>query len=346
MDSLQTTAHTGSGQLAGRNIRRVIMIGQGDVVQHKLWPALTDLAAGLDAVAVCSLEPASRLNSLPHTYWPVTADGGLPLDMLRAHGFLAPDTLAVVATPSAWHVPYALQLAPYCRVAVEKPLAASLAEAQRLLPYASAVHPIDHKLFNAAPLALIETVRRDPAWLASVCRLEGVFDERGAFVPRRVQEDTLFDIQWHLLVILLAVCRAAGRSPEVILDEVQVAAHTPDPAGRYADARVPTASRLVGRLVMGRRAIPFDLRQAKGAPRDHKALCFYSVGDVPPVGIDLGESGCHAHGRLLVELLRAQPDMRHALADALAVQAIVAAAQSAARPVQPYDFGQLPAFTL
>ena len=166
-----------------RRITRVGLVGAGQVVQEKFWPAL-DTLDYLEGLVVCSREPASPLNGRPHVYHPIEPDGLLPLDALDDQGFLGDDTLWVIATPSASHVSSALQLAPRCRVAIEKPVAATDQQAQRLLSYAvpvGDVHPIDHKPFNAAALAFVDACRQYPARLRRVCHIHAVFYETPGF---------------------------------------------------------------------------------------------------------------------------------------------------------------------
>jgi predicted dehydrogenase len=67
------------------------------------------------------------------------------------------DTLWLIATPSEWHVSYALQLAGLCRVAIEKPIAANSEQAKLLMALVeNDTYPMDHKLFNASALSFVD----------------------------------------------------------------------------------------------------------------------------------------------------------------------------------------------
>ena len=69
----------------------------------------------------------------------------------QAQGFLAGNTLWVVATPSEWRVDYAQQVAEFGRLAVEKPPAATARQARLLLPLAhsgAAVYPMAPTAFT------------------------------------------------------------------------------------------------------------------------------------------------------------------------------------------------------
>ena len=59
-----------------QRIVRLGIIGEGEVVQKKIWPALRSKDCKLDRIVVCSQEPASVLKGLPHSYHPV--DRGKP----------------------------------------------------------------------------------------------------------------------------------------------------------------------------------------------------------------------------------------------------------------------------
>ncbi len=318
-------------------IDRIVVIGSGDVVRKKIWPALQANGHGIAKVAVYSLEREDPLNTLPHSYYRVAADSRLPLDVLKADGFPFPRTLSVIATPSACHVGYAKQLAPYCRVAVEKPLAANGDNGFE-------VYPIDHKLFNADVLAAVDDYQSNPSRLREVRHIGACFYEAAGISHGRVQEDGIADVQHHLLVPLLAMFKPDGAAPEIAIESVVVAVHEPDGAGRFQAASVWTASRIRGWVTRDGCRATFDLRQAKGAPRDHKAIELYSHRGELLRSVDMGETGWQAHARVLAELLKPRPNMRYDLADGVAVMKLIDHSRSIARVERPYPFGELPDF--
>ena len=332
---------------AARNahIDRVGILGMGDVVQQRIWPALRARSSRIAGVAVCSLEPTTRLDGLPHVYCPLSPVGRLPLDELEAHGLMTPRTLWVIATPPQFHVRYALELAGRCRVAVEKPLAGDSDEARQLTQLCARgadVHPIDHKLFTASFLTFLEHCRAQPDLLGRVRRVEGAFYEAAGFAPGRQGQDCIADLQWHLLAALVSLFHVGGAPFELGLDRVRVATHGPDPAGYFPRADVWTATRLEGRLHTDATEVRFDFRQAKGAPRNEKHLRLLDEKGGLVHAIDLGESGWQAHGRVLDALMRPHVDMRHSLADAIAVAEVVDAARAAVSSRGTYAFGTLP----
>jgi hypothetical protein len=296
---------------------------------------------------VCSLEPHSGLPGLSHQYHQIDPKSLLPLDQLHTAGFLGDDTLWVVATPPEYHVPYVEQLALRCRVAVEKPIAASYGQACSLLPFVEGfeVYPLNHKVFNASVLAFVEVCRRDPARLQQVHHITGVFYEKAGFSHGRQQEDGIIDVQWHLLTTaLFAPCKAIGAQFNVTVEQVDVATHMPDPHGHYARPTVWTASCLQGRLVWDGHVVTYDLRQAKGAPKNDKVISLFDRTGVLLQTIDLNESGYHAHARMLCALLEPEVDMRLTLADAITVLECIDTARTMAHEAPPYACGHLPAF--
>ena len=330
-------------------IKKVGIVGNGEVVHERLWPALQSIGVPLEALVVCSLEPQSGLEGLPHRYYQVDRDNLLPLDLLYEQGFLGQDTLWIVATPPAAHVPYTAQLAGLCRVGVEKPLAATSRQAQLLRPFAAGfgVYCLSHKVFNASVLAFVEAVQSDPAILHRVHHIEGVFYETAGLSYGRQQEDGIIDVQWHLCTTaLIAPFKAAApQSPlDMTVEQVRVATHEPDPHRRYARPTVWTASRLQGKLVWDGRVVTYDHRQAKGAPTTLKRIRFFDRTGTLLRTIDLNETGCQAHARMLQALLRPIVDMRLTLADAMGMMALIDASREMGQEEPPYAFGDLPGF--
>lgn len=330
-----------------QRITKIGIVGSGEVVHQRLWPALQSLGALLEGLVVCSLEPHSGLDGLPHQYYQVGPESLLPLDRLHEQGFLDDHTLWLVATPPDYHVPYALQLAGLCRIGVEKPLAATSRQTRLLRPFAEGfeVYCLHHKVFNASVLALVEACRQDPAILRQVCHIEGVFYEAAGLSHGRQQDDCIVDVQWHLITTaLIAPFKTLASRFDVTVDQVWVATHAPDPQGRYALPTVWTASRLQGRLWCNGHEVTYDHCQAKGAPTNTKDLRFFDRAGTLLTAVDLSESGHHAHARMLQALLQPVVDMRLTLADAMAVMELIDASRELAQEQPRYAFGHLPGF--
>jgi hypothetical protein len=330
-------------------IMKVGIVGSGEVVHQRLWPAIRALGASLEGVVVCSLAPQSSLEGLPHHYYQVGPECLLPLDRLYAQGFLGKDTLWIVATPPDMHVPYTVQLARWCRVAVEKPLATTSLQAQLLWPFANGceVYCLSHKVFNASVLAFIEACRQVPDILRQVSHIVGTFYEMAGFSHGRQQEDCLLDVQWHLFTTaLIAPFKAASsHSPfDITVEQAWVATHEPDPSGRYAPPTVWTASRLQGTLAWDGHTVTYDHCQAKGTSTNAKEIRLFDQAGTLLQAIDLNETGSWAHARMLQALLQPIVDMRFTLADAIAGMELIDTSRVLAHEEPSYAFGHIPSF--
>jgi len=125
---------------------------------------------------------------------------------------------------------------------------------------------------------------------------------------------------------------------------VLVAVYESGPDAFVRSPRVWTGSRIHGRIIWNGSPVSFDLRQAKGAPRNEKWLRFSGRDGRVVREISLTETGWCAHGRVIKELLQPAPDMRHSLADAAAVMEVVDESRALACEQHAYTFGELPAF--
>ncbi len=88
----------------------------------------------------------------------------------------------------------------------------------------------------------------------------------------------------------------------------------------------------------------YDFRQAKGAPMTTKVIRLFDGAGGLVKTIDLNESGCQAHARMLLALMRPVVDMRLTLADAIAVMQLIDASRDLACQEPAYAFGTLPDF--
>ncbi|MGE0821740.1 MAG: hypothetical protein AB7G75_10965 [Candidatus Binatia bacterium] len=344
--SLSEPSRVTFSPLSPTPIKKLGIVGMGDCVRNKLWPILQTDAFFFDDVAVCSLEPHSAVNGFPHRYHQIQRDDLLPLDALHDQGFLTPETLWIVCTPSPYHVWYAVQLAGLCPVGLDKPIAPDSRHARLLRPFVGRqVYPLSHKLFNASALAFVDACRQTPDTLRPVCHIDGVFYERAGIGQNRQQEDTIADVQWHLFTTaLIALFTAAVSSFEIMVEKVSAATHEPDPLGQAAQPHVWTASRVQGRLLGEWQEVTFDFRQAKGAPRDLKGVRLFDGAGNLLHTIDLNESGWQAYARMLLALTRPVVDMRLTLADAITAMELIDHSRKIACQERAYAFGTLPGF--
>lgn len=327
--------------------RRIVIIGTGDVVRSRYWPAISAISPGFEKVALCGLEAFSPLNTVQHDFFQIEPGNLLPMDELARNGYLDCNSLFVIATPSDIHVHYALQLIGLGRVAIEKPLASNCRIATLLSPFVRGFNLfcMDHYLFKTGVPEFMIELETNPVFLDSVARVEGACFEKRGFSQGRVQESTIGDVQYHLLNLMVAIFRRANRPFEVEIDDVQSAKHHPDPKWVDQVARVTTASRIQGKLYYDNGCeVRFDLAQAKAAPSSQKYLRFFKGNGSIVAEIDLSESGLAAHARALQELVRNKPRMEHTVGDAIKITELADLAYVKAAEDSFYRHGRLPSF--
>jgi hypothetical protein len=323
-----------------------IVVGTGDATRSRLRPALHYLRreVGLQRLLYLDLHDRPPFDLAPDEHYrAVVGDSRVPVAELNRLEFTGPDTLAVVAVPTGWHLPYARQLARLVgRVAVEKPLTRDLADAERLAGDTVRPLPMSHFLFKEPMRRWLDTCRRQgPSRLERFSAIRIDLLERKAVGGRQI-DPSLWDLGWHALECVLAPYRAAGLPVTLEIDAVFTAGYSqtetePDPP---AD----TAARIAGRLYHARAVVPFDLRMGKGLDTDRKSLT-YRVAGQPDLVIDLSETGRDAHQRLLAELLtQAEPDLGLGLDDAIDLVRLCDRAERMATVEPSYRFGRTPAF--
>jgi predicted dehydrogenase len=180
---------------------RIAVIGVGHLGQHhaRILAAMPEV----DLVAVVDTKP-DRAAEMATKY--ATA-------ALMDHSSLVGNVDAVsIATPTASHVSIALPFIEMgAAVLVEKPMAVSLADADRLVAAAEA---------RGALLAIGHTERFNPAVAAAVPLVSSPrfieIHRLGTFPERSLDIDVIFDLMIHDLDILLAVVGSEVESVEAI----------------------------------------------------------------------------------------------------------------------------------
>jgi hypothetical protein len=324
--------------------RTVIILGCGQVVRDRIRLAL----AALRWLGVRRIVYLDVFDNAPfdlgegEVYIPVLTRSRIPVESLAAIDALGPGTLAIVCTPTEWHLHYAEQLQPLVgRVACEKPLTHDYRAAGVLLVTQPNLQPISHFLYKKAMREWLARCRTEGlGWLGQCTGIRiDLIESRG--IGQRAIDPVLHDLGWHFWEMLLAPFRAAGMSQEVELMSTATGAYDPGPGEPRPTGA--TAARLVGQVRAGGFRVPFDARLGKGLGADSKALVYLQEGSSRR--IDLSESGSRSHQRLLQELLTAdQPDLGLDLADAVEVVRLCAISQEQARNEGSYTFGQMPAF--
>jgi len=172
------------------NRTRIAVIGVGHLGQHhaRILAAMPEV----DLVAVVDSRP-ERAAEIAATY------GTAPLT--DASTLIGRVDAVIVATPTVSHVEIALPfIEAGAAVLVEKPLASSLAEADRLVDAAAARNVL---------LATGHTERFNPAVTAALPLVSSPrfieIHRLGAFPERSLDVDVIFDVMIHDLDLLLAV---------------------------------------------------------------------------------------------------------------------------------------------
>ena len=210
---------------------RVAVIGVGHLGQHhaRLLAAMEDV----ELVGVVDTKPG-RADEIAAKYGTrAFADAAAVRPLVDA---------VIVAVPTEVHVDIALPFVEQgTAVLVEKPLASSLAAADRL---------IDAAQRSGGVLAAGHTERFNPAIIAA---LPGVFNPRfievhrlGVFPERSLDIDVVFDLMIHDLDLLLATVQS-----EVVSVEA-VGVHVLSPRTDIANARLRFASGCIVNLTASR----------------------------------------------------------------------------------------------
>jgi len=183
------------------NKTRVAVIGVGSLGQHhaRILAAMpeVDLVAVVDTKSERAAEIAATRGTAPLT---------------DASALLGRVDAVIIATPTASHVETALPFVEAgAAVLVEKPLASSLAEADRLVEAAAA---------RGILLATGHTERFNPAVAAALPLVSGPrfieVHRLGTFPDRSLDIDVIFDLMIHDLDVLLAVVGADVTSVEAV----------------------------------------------------------------------------------------------------------------------------------
>jgi len=183
------------------NRTRVVVIGVGSLGQHhaRILAAMpeVDLVAVVDTKPERAAEIAATRNTAPLT---------------DASALLGRVDAVIIATPTVSHVETALPFVEAgAAVLVEKPLASSLAEADRLVEAAAA---------RGILLATGHTERFNPAVAAALPLVSGPrfieVHRMGTFPGRSLDIDVIFDLMIHDLDVLLAVVGADVTSVEAV----------------------------------------------------------------------------------------------------------------------------------
>jgi predicted dehydrogenase len=210
---------------------RIAVIGVGHLGQHhaRLLAAMPEV----ELVAVVDIQPG-RADE-------IAAKHGTKA-LLRADGLVGHVDAVTIATPTVSHLDVALQFIDAgAAVLVEKPMAASLAEADRLVDAAAA---------KGTLLAVGHTERFNPAVVAALPLISAPrfieIHRLGTFPERSLDIDVIFDLMIHDLDVLLTVV-----GEEVVSLEA-VGVNVLTPRVDIANARLRFASGCIANVTASR----------------------------------------------------------------------------------------------
>jgi len=309
------------------------VVGCGDCVKNRWWPAINNASIDVKDVLICSLEPSCTLKGRPYTYKGNTfSHWDIPSDYLN-------NTLWIVATPPRYHLHYVKGLRN-CKVMVEKPLDLSLDEID-VIKGDKNVIPVDHKLMNDSIQCLFQKVDL----LSNVNKVNITFYDQAGIINGRWQVDSLFDIQWHCLSLILALFKKVSQNAIIDINKCVVSYYTGVTPPKYQSVDVGTASLLKGRISDGAlREWEFTFRQCIGASYTDKTVILYGPGFGEYVRWD--ETGYKSHEKYLIEMFKPEPQLPQSLGDAVEVLTVLVSAKGEMERELPYHFGTLPKFLL
>lgn len=210
---------------------RIAVIGVGHLGQHhaRILAAMPEA----DLVAVVDTKPERAAEIATRHATAALIDSGSLIGTVDA---------VTIATPTASHVDIALPFIDAgTAVLVEKPLAATLADADRLVAAAEA---------RATLLATGHTERFNPAVTAAIPLVSGPrfieIHRLGTFPERSLDIDVIFDLMIHDLDILLAMVNSEVTSVEAVGVNVLT------PRIDIANARLRFASGCIANLTASR----------------------------------------------------------------------------------------------
>lgn len=240
------------------NRTRIAVIGVGHLGRHhaRILAAMPEV----DLVAVVDSKP-ERAAEIAATH------GTAPLT--DASTLIGRVDAVIVATPTASHVGIALPFVEAgAAVLVEKPLASSLEEADRL---------VDAAVARDVLLATGHTERFNPAVTAALPLVSSPrfieIHRLGAFPERSLDIDVIFDLMIHDLDVLLAVVGSAVTSVEAVGVNVLT------PRVDIANARVRFSSGCIANVTASR--ISRDrVRKARFFQRDSYVSIDYAEQEV------------------------------------------------------------------
>ena len=327
-------------------INQVSVIGAGQVFQQRFLQAAIELArdSNLAELTVFDLKDKAPFEvrctqSLQVRYRSLNPEEDL-CSQLRRAGALGNHTLAIIATPTMYHVDNAYQLAGHVRcLAVEKPIAIDPINACRLREFTDRIAPIDHQLYKPEMLSLIRDARRGAIPWSTVAGMEFRLCEMSAVGNRQI-DDAIYDLGYHGLACMLVSLRTSLFQVEIRIDKCEVATYVEGPD----DPTEITAARIEGRFQTRSMEIPFVISVGKGLAKNQKGLRLCDRQNSTIRQASLNERGHFAHMRFMRSVIDPgdQTGQLIDVNDSIQIVQACADALAIARVMPTYRLGETP----
>jgi hypothetical protein len=324
--------------------------GWGECVQKYSGPAAYQLRREGYVRRIACIDPRPPSGEVPFDDYFINEDLLVPLYWLQENNYFNSTTVHVISTPTRFHIPIVKQLRDggyyRTRIASEKPLTLSLAEAHALIGFQD-VYPISHQLAKGQMLKFIQECRAGLVALEEIGHFDFFLLEEVGVTRGREVDSVLFDMHWHGYegaVVPIATTVGPQKSFCMSIDKVIAARYMGQP-GEFAPAPHWTAAEVRGRIrICGRKEITYRIVAGKGLGQTDKRLVVRDQAGKEIRNILLVEEPrWQAHYRLLRELVtKAEPDMLTTLEQTVGVVELCAKSEQLAEDRGAYPFGSIP----
>ncbi len=317
--------------------KALVCIGCGDVTNAKVNRAVHEcmLEYGLERLLFVDIN-GNALQSIPEDKRALLADTSKIAELLGSRGFLGEDVLALVCTPSVYHVAYAELLDGLVgHIAIEKPIALRSDEAERLLSLSGAITPIEHQVYKADVMRLCQRTRTGELDWERVRGIQFKLHETGG-VGERAIDDIVFDTGYHGLACMLAAASQAYSDLDIEIESCRTKTYRLGPD----QPKKCTAAIIRGMLRNDVLSIPFEISVGKGFEASDKSLRLqFDRGVVETASFN--ESGHLAHKRVLESILNSEPALL-GVEESIRIVRSCERAMMIAENTGTYRFGQTP----
>lgn len=320
--------------------KRLVLIGaMGDVGQKKIVAALEHLSEEgviADYLLVDIKSPAEVVQDAQRQRYMQTRGVSRIVIELAEKGFLGPDVTVLVATPTCFHVDYAVELHDHVGcVGIEKPIALTAEEAL-LLAKLHRVYPIEHQVYKSDAIALSrQSAARRIRW-STVRNVRFFLHERGGVGNREI-DHIIADTGYHGFAVLFSAvsqCHTNIRiNPSIsLISTYEDGPDTPKECTAAFMAGVISADDNVH--------FSYTITVGKGLAASQKGLTlFRDSGELIQTNLD--EGGFLPHKRVIESMLQEKSPLL-SVADSISIVDACEKARSDAQVRGSYAYGSTP----